>query len=324
MNFEEAVEKLPVGIYVIQDGVFKYVNTEVPKILGYEREELMGEKYLDFVARESRGHIDNRLSKKNGPAHYLFKCVTQSGEKKSLEAYSVDYTYENNPAILGVLLDVDEREQKKESEEVLHSMLRHDLRNKAHIARGYLELVRDHDLPNKVARYMRKTDKAIKDGVKLIEKVRTLRTLDEEELSEINLRKVISTVLEELKAKVEEKGIEVKREDFECRVKGIPLLKELFLNLVDNSIRHADCSLIQIRHEETEDECRIIAEDDGKGIPDEDKEKIFDRGFKLGETAGGGLGLALVREITQKSNGRVEVKDSELGGVRFDVILEIA
>ncbi|MFW6142563.1 MAG: sensor histidine kinase, partial [Candidatus Saliniplasma sp.] len=68
--------------------------------------------------------------------------------------------------------------------------------------------------------------------------------------------------------------------------------------------------------------CIVTVEDDGKGIADDIKEKIFERGFKKGENAGSGLGMYLVKEIVESYGGSIDVKDSELGGARFDVILK--
>ncbi len=66
----------------------------------------------------------------------------------------------------------------------------------------------------------------------------------------------------------------------------------------------------------------MTVEDDGKGIPDDIKDKIFKRGFKKSKEGGSGLGMYLVKEIAESYGGRIEVKDSEMGGARFDVNLK--
>lgn len=70
--------------------------------------------------------------------------------------------------------------------------------------------------------------------------------------------------------------------------------------------------------EEGESVVNVI--DDGKGISDEEKEKIFERGFRKGEESG--FGFSLVRGIVEDYEGEIEVKDSECGGARFDVGLK--
>ncbi|MFW6064919.1 MAG: sensor histidine kinase, partial [Candidatus Natronoplasma sp.] len=121
---------------------------------------------------------------------------------------------------------------------------------------------------------------------------------------------------------LEKEGIDIEVQTSGCKVKGGTLLQEMISNLVENSIKHSDCDKIRIKSECEGDECIVTVEDDGKGISDEVKEKIFDRGFTKGENAGSGLGMYLVKEIVGSYGGRVEVKDSELGGARFDVRLK--
>ncbi|KXA94735.1 hypothetical protein AKJ65_03635 [candidate division MSBL1 archaeon SCGC-AAA259E19] len=91
---------------------------------------------------------------------------------------------------------------------------------------------------------------------------------------------------------------------------------------MENAIAHSACGKIRIGFEEAGDECIVTVEDDGRGISEEKKDKIFDRGFKRGETSGTGLGTYLVKEIAESYGGSIEVKDSELGGARFDVHLK--
>ncbi len=87
---------------------------------------------------------------------------------------------------------------------------------------------------------------------------------------------------------------------------------------------HSGCEKIRIGFKEAGNECIVTVEDDGCGISDENKDKIFERGFKKGETAGTGLGTYLVKEIAESYGSGIEVKDSELGGARFDVHLQKA
>lgn len=77
-----------------------------------------------------------------------------------------------------------------------------------------------------------------------------------------------------------------------------------------------------IRSRSKEDKCVVTVEDDGKGIPDDIKDKIFKRVIKKSEEGDSGLGMYLVKEIEESYVGRIEVKDSEMGGARFDVYLK--
>jgi signal transduction histidine kinase len=70
----------------------------------------------------------------------------------------------------------------------------------------------------------------------------------------------------------------------------------------------------------------IIVEDDGPGIPESDRQRVFERFVRLDEArardvGGSGLGLAIVREVVAGHGGSVVLDDSPLGGARFTVVL---
>ncbi len=213
------------------------------------------------------------------------------------------------------------RIEARETEEFLHSMLRHDLKNKSNIVQGYLQLVEEHDLEEEVESLIGKAIEANKEEKEMIEKVRKLREVEELEKESVDLVQVIEDVIEENRDIVEDFELEIETDLTSCEIKGGPFLGELFENLVDNSIKHSDGDLVKISIEEKENVVLCRVEDNGKGIPDEMKDKIFERGFKKGENAGSGLGMYLVKEIVDGYDGSIEVKDSELGGARFDVHL---
>jgi signal transduction histidine kinase len=96
-------------------------------------------------------------------------------------------------------------------------------------------------------------------------------------------------------------------------------------NLVDNAQRHA-ASQVAVTLRREGDELELIVEDDGPGIPEADRERVFDRFTRLdearGRAAGGaGLGLAVVRRVVEQHGGTVSVTESPLSGARFVVTL---
>jgi signal transduction histidine kinase len=64
----------------------------------------------------------------------------------------------------------------------------------------------------------------------------------------------------------------------------------------------------------------FFVEDDGVGIPAEDRERVFDAGFSTGEQAGHtGLGLLIVRAVCEAHDWTVAVTESDAGGARFEI-----
>ena len=73
-------------------------------------------------------------------------------------------------------------------------------------------------------------------------------------------------------------------------------------------------------------EIAVIIEDSGPGIPESERDKIFERFYRLDdsrarETGGTGLGLAIAKEAVTLHGGRIEVGESEFGGSKFVILL---
>lgn len=91
------------------------------------------------------------------------------------------------------------------------------------------------------------------------------------------------------------------------------LLAELLNNLVDNALRYTSSGgHITVRIYTTADHAALEVEDSGPGIPPEERERVFDRFYRvLGtQTEGSGLGLPIVREIAQKHHAEVKIREA--------------
>ena len=102
-------------------------------------------------------------------------------------------------------------------------------------------------------------------------------------------------------------------------------LTSVVRNLIDNAARHASTQ-IKVSLNTRGRTVRFTAEDDGPGIPIDQREKVFERFTRLQEgrsrdAGGSGLGLALTRRIVETHGGRVFIETSELGGASFVVEL---
>ncbi len=124
-----------------------------------------------------------------------------------------------------------------------------------------------------------------------------------------------------------------------CDVQGdAGQLLRVIRNLVENGVRHAN-SVVAVSTSRTTEHgattegetvggavVRLVVEDDGPGIPKDQRERVFERFARLdadrSRAAGGtGLGLAIVRQVAADHHGTVSVDESDLGGARFVVRL---
>ncbi|MDR0281082.1 MAG: sensor histidine kinase [Paucimonas sp.] len=100
-------------------------------------------------------------------------------------------------------------------------------------------------------------------------------------------------------------------------VKGEPtLLNELLSNLVDNALAHTPKGGNVILRVTAP--CELEVEDDGPGIPEQEREKVFERFYRRG-VQGTGLGLAIVGEICRAHLAEISLHDGEKGGLKVRV-----
>lgn len=106
-------------------------------------------------------------------------------------------------------------------------------------------------------------------------------------------------------------------------VRGVPLLlEELLGNLVDNAIRHTPAhSTITVRCHHRAETTFLQVDDDGPGIPEAMRERVFERFVRLDGQAGTGcgLGLAIVRQIAARHEASVRLAEAPGGGTRAEV-----
>ncbi len=70
--------------------------------------------------------------------------------------------------------------------------------------------------------------------------------------------------------------------------------------------------------------CQIIVADQGSGIPDSIKEKIFDEGFHYGSSGNTGMGLFIARKTIESFGGTLTIEDNEPQGAKFIITLRKA
>ena len=114
------------------------------------------------------------------------------------------------------------------------------------------------------------------------------------------------------------------------RVRGdTTSLGQVVRNLVDNAARHAD-AVIAVAVRDAGDQVELEVDDDGPGIPEDQRDRVFERFVRLDEarvrdSGGSGLGLAIVKEIVTAHGGTVAVSSAAgLGGARFVVRIPAA
>ncbi|MEA2054018.1 MAG: PAS domain S-box protein [Candidatus Thermoplasmatota archaeon] len=329
-KYKEIINKATEGIYITTfDGKILEVNPAFMKIFGYEgrKDELekINAEQL-FLKSDDRKKFLEILEKDGIVQNFETRYVTRN--KKIFfgrESAWVVYSGENR-IVEGILQDVTQQRKIEEDIKFYNSLLRHDIYNKNEIAIGYLGLLKNSDLSDKSKGIVDKATTAITEGNKLIESVKKLETIrDKKKMTNIDLDEVMERIIGHYSEEAKKRNIEIRYRPTGAIVRGNELIEDVFSNLIKNAIEHSCGHHVDIYAEDDEKGWNIYIEDDGVGIPQDNKEKIFQQGWKGKESRGSGLGLYLVKKIVEGFDGKIQVKSGEdeyPEGTRFIVWLK--
>jgi len=118
-KFRNLAENAMVGIYLIEDNLLRYVNTEYAEIFGYAIEEIKNKiNFTDLVYINDlpmvTENIRKRISGEVESLRYDFRIVKKNGEIRNVEVFSSRTIYNGRPAIIGTLLDITDRRKTEE------------------------------------------------------------------------------------------------------------------------------------------------------------------------------------------------------------------
>lgn len=200
----------------------------------------------------------------------------------------------------------DERLEKKDEQiDQFVEMLSHDLRNPLNIAQGYLDMIEGSEESEQV-------DKALERMEEIIETMLNMA----QHTGEIGRENVslIEVAKEAWKYDYLDEAELVVEDDVELMANR-DQLKHLLENLFSNSVKYAG-NEVEVTVGSSEN--GFYVEDNGPGIPQEDRNKVFEFGYSSGDSTG--MGLAIVDRIAGFQGWEIEISESDSGGARFDFV----
>lgn len=204
-----------------------------------------------------------------------------------------------------------------------NSLLRHDVRNALQVVDGRAALLADHhdDEVRENAAAIRGQADSLEGLITEVQSVTEVLT-GEGERETVDLVSVLNDVVDA--AEEGHHGLTVERRlPDELPVAAGEALYAVFRNLVDNAAEHAgsDSVTVVVSGERVGDDVRVRVSDDGRGIPEDERERIFESGVS---TDDGGYGLYVVDTIVNRLGGDISVETSDMGGAAFVVDLPAA
>lgn len=209
--------------------------------------------------------------------------------------------------------------QQREQLDVLNRVLRHDIRNDVHVILAWAR-----NLEGAVsADAQQSLEKIIRAGNHVIELTTSAHDIAEmihgegtPDLSPVSLERVLAEELEKRRQTHPEADISMLEPPRpETHVLANEMLSSVFRNLVNNAVQHndADEPEVAITVEEGTDVVRVNITDNGPGIPEAERDRLFDEGERGMDSEGTGMGLFLVRRLVESYGGEVWIEDRETG-----------
>ncbi|MDW7731814.1 MAG: MASE3 domain-containing protein [Methanolobus sp.] len=197
------------------------------------------------------------------------------------------------------------QENLSETLALVNKILRHDILNDLNVI--YMAI---DNLSYRVdAEEIGMSRGAISRSLKLIEEIRDLENSEYSGKSgSLELRELIGDISKDFPVEINVTG--------KCNVIADRTLNSVITNIIRNAIFHGKADRIDITMKQTSGLCEMRIADNGRGIPDEAKAHVFEKGYKYGETGHTGIGLYIARKIVERY-GEITVEDNHPTGAVF-------
>jgi PAS domain S-box-containing protein len=303
-------------------GKFIEVNEVACRMLQYTRKELLERGPLDFVTEFHNRPFNDIIAELSATGHSIFETEhrRKDGTIFPVEINSHVVGLKGKKVMVSVVRDITERKQAGEALQqankkiaLLTNITRHDLNNQILALNGFVELlhekIADPALENYFTWIMQVSDRISS----MIQFTKAYESIGETTPRWQDIRDLVETAAKQVPT-----GNIVVQNDLPggAEVFADPLIVKVCYNLIDNAVRHGrGITTITFSAEEHDGAFVIACEDNGDGIPEALKEKIFEQGF--GKNTG--LGLFLARLVLSITGITIRETGEPGKGARFEV-----
>lgn len=367
-KYRRLVDNSLVGIYITQDHVVKFCNRKFAEIFGYHGPgEVLGKHMEELVTKESWERLNMEDNLKNVsepkakvtiPRRYELNGILRKGTIFQIEVFVSPITFQDRPALEGILMDITGRKQTEEERQKLEDQLRqaqkmeslgtmaggiaHDFNNILSAIIGYTELTlkivpEKSKAKSNLKRVLAASDRA----TELIKHILTFSRKSEKERKPIWLNKAVDEVLKlmrstlpttiEIRQHIPQMANPVLANKAEihqvvinlCTNAGHAMRKKggvLQIDLKEINVEHGTLGRVHLEPGRYQ---QLTISDTGHGMTPEIMERIFEPYFTTKKAKGTGMGLSVVHGIVKSYGGNITVYSEPGIGTTFHIFLPI-
>jgi PAS domain S-box-containing protein len=319
-RFETIVQAVGDPVYALdEDGILTFVNDAMAEMTGYDVDALVGTHIETIISEEGAKTGEHLIQEmladpENRAQTFEVSVLTSDGERIPSEFHIALLPADDGQfrGTAGIIRDIEARKEREERLERFASVVSHDLRSPLNVVFGQVELAREHaELAelDSIEEAANRMDVLIEDLLTLARQGQTVGDIEDVSLSSVAERAWQS--VDSADATLDSWATVTVSADRER-------LRELLENLFRNSVEHGREDVTITIGRLDDDEGFYVA-DDGPGIPEAERDDVFEHGYTTNEY-GTGFGLSIVERIAHAHGWTVHLTKSETGGARFEFI----
>ncbi|WAM31513.1 ATP-binding protein [Caldicellulosiruptor naganoensis] len=280
------------------------------------------------------GNIEDFINKMEQESHSDSDITIYTSGNLTLEVSRATFidSYLNQGFIF-IIHDITQQAKLDNMRKQFVANVSHELRTPITTIKTYSETLLDVDDEETKRHFLSVIIKECDRMTRLVSDLLYLSRLDSGEnilnLEEVNLSELVRFVCEKLKIHAKKKNQTLSCSILQDVVAMVDRdkIEQVLINLVSNAITYVqEGGKINVVLQKEEDSIKIIVQDNGPGIPEEDLPRIFERFYRVDkarsrELGKSGLGLSIADEIVKAHGGRILVESKVGSGTTFTVVL---
>ncbi len=348
-KYNNLVDNLDEAVFFLDTrGTITYMSPVIERISGYKVDDLVGKSFSAFVHPDDLPYLYDGLSNqlRGRPEPHEFRVVDTDGSVHFVRTAGRLFSKDGEPAgIAGSLVDITRQRRAEDAlvesaRQMRHfiSVTAHELRHPIAIIKGYvqnlLELDKYH-LDEEIVEILGAIEMSSDRLTRLVEELLDVSRIEQGHFAvvarEVEPHIYLHQAAEELRFRTPDCEFVFRLDETMGKVMADPdKFVRLMIILLENALRFAPspCT-VEVESGTDGDMAVFSVYDHGEGVPDEDRERIFERFYQVEEALhhsvpGVGLGLYIAREIVEGHGGSIWYEPREGGGSVFRFTIPLA
>jgi PAS domain S-box-containing protein len=332
------------SIYAVDpDGNFKWCNTATLKGLGFQRNDFIGRPLLDMVYEGDRELVREKLAAAmtGAPQTYEMRYFSHDNRLRHARVDNSPLVVEGKTTgVLGIARDITEQKEERERAAradklralgQLASGVAHDFNNSLAAILGRAQLLRRQVNDPALVRNLDIIQTAAEDAAATVRRIQTFaRKSPVKEFELVDVTSLLNDAIEITRTRWENEA-RLRGLEYEVRLQAetgqntygsASELREVFVNMIVNAVDAMPRGgKLAITCRRRENRLQLQFSDNGMGMPDEVRTKIFEPFFSTKGAHGTGLGLSVSYSIIERHEGSISVDSQMNGGATFTIDL---